>query len=83
MEIQLGHTAKDKVTGFEGTLVGRADYLYGCTQYCLCPTVDKDGKVRDSQWFDEGRIQVAGSGIAPAQVQAERPGGPNRDAPRI
>ncbi len=83
MPIQLGQKAKDKVTGFQGILVGRAEYLFGCTQYCMCPTVDSDGKVRDSQWFDEGRIEVIGEGIAPSQVKADKPGGPNRDAPRV
>lgn len=79
--INLGQKAKDKITGFEGIITGRAEYLYGCTQFCIVPLA-KDGKICDSQWFDEGRIQVIGSGILPEEVQVEKPGGPNRDCPR-
>jgi len=79
--INLGQRGRDKVTGFEGILTGRAEYLYGCMQYCLVPPA-KDGKCGDSQWFDEGRIEVIGAGINPEDVQVEKNGGPNRDAPR-
>ena len=79
--IQLGLKARDIITGFEGIIVGRAEYLYGCTQYGVMPAA-VDGKLGGSEWFDEGRIQVIGSGICPSQVRAEKPGGPNRDAPR-
>jgi hypothetical protein len=77
----LGKLGKDKITGFEGIVTGKAEYLYGCTQYCLVPRVS-DGKLGESQWFDEGRIEISGEGIAPSEVRGEKPGGPNRDAPR-
>lgn len=77
----LGKAARDKVTGFEGIITGRAEYLYGCAQYCIVPSA-VDGKLGEGHWFDEGRIEVLGPGIAPADVSAEKPGGPNRDAPR-
>jgi len=79
--IELGQRAKDIITGFEGILTGRAQYLYGCDQYCLVPPA-KDGKIGDCQWFDEGRIRVIGNGVLPEEVQVEKPGGPNRDCPR-
>lgn len=77
----LGKNAKDKVTGFEGIIIGRCEYLFGCTQYGLAPPV-RDGKTGDTCWFDEGRIEVIGVGIEPEKVRAIRPGGPNRDAPK-
>ena len=77
----LGKKAKDKITGFEGILTAKAQYLYGCTQYCLTPPA-KDGKTLTSEWFDEGRIEVIGEGVAPEEVRAEKPGGPNRDCPK-
>lgn len=79
--IKLGQKARDKVTGFEGILTGKAQYLYGCTQYCIVPPA-KDSKIEDSHWFDEGRIEVIGPGVQPADVQTEKPGGPNRDCPK-
>ena len=78
--IQLGVKAKDKVTGFKGIITGRAQYLYGCDQYVIVPEVNKEGNA-EGAWFDEGRIEVIGKGICPKDVQVEKPGGPQRDAP--
>ncbi len=80
--IELGKKAKDKITGFEGIITGRAQYLYGCDQYCIVPPA-KDGKIEQGQWFDEGRVEVVGRGVLPEEVRVEKPGGPNRDCPRL
>ena len=77
---KLGMKAKDKVTGFDGILVGRAEYLTGCTQYGIAPPA-KDGKIESAQWFDEGRIEVVGDGVTIEEVSSAAPGGPNRDTP--
>jgi hypothetical protein len=79
--INLGQKAKDKITGFEGILIGRCQYLTGCDQYGIAPPA-KDGEVKNSQWFDEGRIEVLGKGVTIGEVTATKNGGPNRDAPR-
>lgn len=80
-KVQLGLQARDKITGFEGILVGKVDYLFGCTQYGIAPPV-KDGKLGDTNFFDEGRIEIIGPGITKEEVTAEKPGGINRDCPR-
>lgn len=80
--IELGQKAKDKVTGLEGIITGRATYIYGCDQYCLVPPVSSDSKLPDAHWFDEGRIEIVGKGILPEEVQVGDPGGPQRDAPK-
>ena len=41
--MNLGQKARDKITGFEGTIIGRAEYLTGCTQFCLAPKTTPDG----------------------------------------
>jgi len=74
MNLELGKMGRDKVTGFEGILTGYGKHLYGCDTYGLTPQVDKDGKTRDSQWFDEGRIEIIGDGIKPEEVQVEKKG---------
>ena len=33
----LGKKAKDKITGFEGIIVGKIIYLFGCNQYGIAP----------------------------------------------
>ena len=78
--LELGKKAKDIVTGFEGILVGKASYIYGCDQYCVVPPA-KDGKLEDSKWFDDGRLRIIGEGILAEEVQVKKPGGPQLDAP--
>jgi hypothetical protein len=80
---EAGQEAKDKVTGFEGKIVYRIEYLNGCNQYGLIPTIDKDGKARDAEQFDEGRIEIIGKGIPAKEVRVEKRGALiNRDAPK-
>lgn len=52
-----GDILKDKITGFQGTVTGRADYLTGCNQYLIVPKVKKDGEWKDGRWFDEQRLE--------------------------
>ena len=80
---ELGKQAKDKITGFEGILVGRAEHLFGCNTYGIAPQVyDKEkGKRGDTEWFDEGRIQIIGEGITAEEVSTDKPGCDYRDHP--
>lgn len=78
----LGKEIRDKVTGFQGICTGHAKYLYGCDQYNIVPKAKIDeGKLGDSYWFDQGRLEIVGPGISQADVTAEKPGGPNRESP--
>lgn len=79
---RFGKQARDKVTGFEGVITGKSIFMYGCEQLCLMPSVDKEGKMREGQWFDVARIELLEEKVKPAQVRAEKPGGPNPDLPR-
>lgn len=82
MSITLGKEVRDKITGYSGILVGEATYLFGCRQYGVVPKVDTDGKIRDTQWFDEGRVEEIGRGILPEEVMVKKNGGINRDEPK-
>lgn len=79
-KFKLGLKAQDIITGFEGIIICRAEYLTGCDQYGLVPPV-KDGKLEKTEWFDEGRVVIIGEGINAAEVMADKNGGPNRDTP--
>lgn len=61
MTIALGSKAKDTITGFAGVVTGRCEYLTGCNQLLVAPAIAKDGSIRDSQWFDEQRLQQVGT----------------------
>lgn len=80
--MKLGQKARDKITGFEGIITGRAEYLTGCTQFALAPKALADGSIRATEWFDEGRIEVLGDAISSTDVKGTRNGGPQREAPR-
>lgn len=66
----LGTTMKDRVTGVTGMVSSVCFDAYGCIQLCLAQTVQPDGKVPDSYWMDEKRLEPAGPRImdAPAFV---------------
>lgn len=82
----LGRKGKDKITGFEGVIVGECHYLFGCKQYGITPqTFNKETGARpETQWFDEGRIEISSTYVVePIDVQAERPGADfNFDTPK-
>ncbi len=80
--IKLGNEVKDKVTGLQGIVISRVEYLTGCTQYGVQPQ-SKDGLMLDSYYIDWNRLELVGHGIDPAFVSSEKdPGGPNRDCPK-
>lgn len=80
--MELGVKVKDKVTGFTGVVIGRAQYLYGCEWVQVAPQAIKDGRPVSPIWMDEQRFDVVNP--PRKRVQKERAytkrGGPN-DAP--
>jgi len=77
----LGKKVKDTVTGFEGIITGRIEYISGCLQYAVSPPVKEDGTKREGEWFDEQRLEVTGDGVA---LPSRPAGGPAPgDAPPI
>jgi len=70
-KIKLGCKARDKITGFEGIVVARIKYLFGCTQYAIMPKWIEGQKTEDSEYFDVGRLEVIGEGISKEDVQAK------------
>jgi hypothetical protein len=75
--IKLGNKVKDKVSGIEGIVTGRCEYLNGCVQFCVTTKVGKDNKGA-SPWIDEGQLVVLGQGIA---AKPKATGGPSENAP--
>jgi hypothetical protein len=54
----LGLKVRDKVTEMEGVVASISFDLYGCVQAIVNPGLDKDGKPRDTYWFDVNRLTV-------------------------
>lgn len=77
MTFKLGQKAKDKITNFEGVIVGRCEYLSGCHQILLVPTVDEKGGHREGHWFDEQRLERVGD----SQIVLDNGNTPGCDKP--
>lgn len=56
--ITLGSKVRDRTSGFEGIAMSRHIYMTGCARIGVQPKVDKDGKLPDSQSFDEPMLEV-------------------------
>ncbi len=78
----FGKKGRDKITGFTGVITAKIDYMYGCSQYCLTPEIDKDGKRVDGEYFDEGRIEILEQVVTPESVKAEKNGCDKREYPK-
>lgn len=80
---ELGKEEVDKITGFKGIIVARAEHLFGCSTYGLAPQhFDAEKNKRgETEWFDEGRLKIVGDGINPSEVKVEKDGCDHRDHP--
>lgn len=62
MTIQLGDKVRCLVTGFEGIVTGRTEYINGCVQILVRPkaitTNDGEMKMVDGEWIDVDRLKV-------------------------
>jgi len=63
MSVNLGDRVRDKITGFQGIVIGVTDWLYQCRRPIVQPEELKDGKMIDSQSFDEDQLEVLAEGV--------------------
>lgn len=63
MDLTMGATYRDKVSGFKGVATGHAKYITGCDQLLLQPPVKESGEFVEGRWFDAHRLEVAGDAI--------------------
>lgn len=70
----MGHTCKDKVSGFVGVCTGVVDYLTGCSQALLSPKADEKNSVGESKWFDLQRLVIVEGSIAIVLDNSATPG---------
>ena len=58
-KIDMTIHVKDVITGFNGHITGRAQYVTGCNTYQVQPKCKKgEGTYPKSQWFDENRLET-------------------------
>lgn len=76
--VKLGDKVKDEITGYEGIVMAKATYLYGCEQILIQGRVKKDGEIPDAMWMDEPQAIVTEENTKP---QAEPKHGGVRSHP--
>lgn len=77
--LRLGDIVKDKITGFEGVVVARTDWLNGCVRMVVQTKKLKDGAPLEPQTFDVEQLELVKSAAHPKGKPA---GGPMPDAVR-
>lgn len=61
-EFNLGDEVRDTITGLEGIVVARIEYLNGCKQYEVQPEgVQDNGKIKKHSWIDEPQLKLINS----------------------
>ena len=82
----FGKKARDKITGFSGTITGMNSWITGCDQILLQPPINEKGEWQESRWFDDSRIEVIeqnkplGDLYTEEQKRASAVGGPARSS---
>jgi hypothetical protein len=90
--LELGDLARHAVTGFEGIVTAKVDYLQGCRQLCLQPRkLQENGEPVGSLYFDEPYVDLVERSAVPfrdvavfegAEVVPIRQAGPDRSPGR-
>jgi len=79
-----GDKVKDIVTGYDGVITGRADYLNGCNRYGVESCKLEENKIVEL-WFDEDRLVLLKAGFI--KIEKKEPekklGGPVTSSPTI
>lgn len=82
-KFEMGLPARDTITGFQGVITSRTQFINGCNRYGIEPKMDKDGKLPEVHAFDEARIElIEGKVFKDERVAGDPPGGPRTLAPR-
>lgn len=65
MDIKLGDRAKDSITGFDGVVIARTEWLNGCIRLTIQPEkIGEDGKPIEACTFDSNQIELLQQKVA-------------------
>lgn len=89
MEIKLGQKVKCKVTGIQGIVTAKCEYINGCVHYGVTPP-STDGKYPDTSYIDYQQLEIIDDGIFSENTSEDnvsskastKRGGPQINAPR-
>jgi hypothetical protein len=61
--IGLGDEVADVLTGFQGVVMARIEYLTGCAQVSVLPRSESKSELKVAEWFDIERIELVAAGV--------------------
>lgn len=74
-QIKCGDLARDTITGFEGIVVARTEWLNKCVRLTIQPRELKDGKPVENHTFDEEQVELV-TPDAHVETKVRQTGGP-------
>jgi len=57
IRFKLGDKVRDKISGLEGIITSKIEFLNGCIQYGIQPPVSENGDMREVEYIDEGQLE--------------------------
>lgn len=75
--IQLGDLVRDRITGFEGVVIARTQWLNMCDRYTVQPRkLDDKGGVSEPHSFDDADLEVVEEAVIERTFYTPENGGP-------
>lgn len=79
--LEFGDKVRDKVTEFEGIIVGKAQYSNGCNKYAVQGAkMKEDGRPSGWEWIDAQQVELVEAGVV-TFGDVEPGGGPMQTPP--
>lgn len=80
--MKLSDQVRNVISGFEGIITGKCEYINGCVQFLVQPRVDKEGNHRNAKWIDDAELEmVKANATDVGSSTAGVVGGTHPDAP--
>lgn len=80
-KVKLGDKVRDRVTGYEGTVIGITNWLNGCARLGVQGQErNENGMPNDAYWFDEFQAEIIKE--KETKKGSTATGGPRKDAMR-
>lgn len=67
--IELGDKVKDRITGLEGIVVAKTEWINGCIRLSVQPQEIKDGKPVECSAFDIEELELITAGVLQAKTR--------------
>ena len=57
-KIKIGDIAIDRITGFQGTVTAKTEWLNGCVRFCIQPKkLKENGSPVEAEWVDAEQVE--------------------------